>query len=1120
MTKTAHRPIGDPLWYKDAVVYEVHVRAFYDSNADGVGDLPGLRQKLDYIKDLGVTAIWILPFYPSPLKDDGYDIADYTSINPTYGTLKDFRGLLQDAHERDLRVITELVVNHTSDQHPWFQRARRAAPGSAWRNFYVWNDTPDKYQQARIIFRDFEPSNWSWDPVARAYYWHRFYSHQPDLNYDNPAVHREITRAMDFWLDMGVDGLRLDAVPYLYEREGTSCENLPETHEFLKQLRRHVDSKYGDRMLLAEANQWPEDSAAYFGQGKGDECHMAFHFPLMPRLFMSVRMEDRVPMVDILDQTPAIPETSQWGLFLRNHDELTLEMVTDEERDYMYRVYANEAKARINLGIRRRLAPLLGNNRRRIELLNILLFSYPGTPFLYYGDEIGMGDNLYLGDRNGVRTPMQWSSDKNAGFSRANPQALYFPIILEPEYHYEANNVEAQQSNPSSLWWWMKRILALRKRYVAFSRGSIRFLSPVNRKVVAFIRKYQDEVILVVANLSRFSQPATLDLAEYKGYVPVELFGQVEFDPITEQPYAMTLSPHSAFWFHVRPMHAPTLADTASINTLITVRENWNEVLGPRVASLRRALPRYVSKCRWFGAKRREIRTLTVKDVVKVEMDHSLTAILLLFMEYNEGDPETYMLPVSFAEGPERQQVSEAWPNLVIATVRRESDGTEAVLYDPSSSKQFCRALLDLVARRRSWDAEDGEFRGVPTQGLRDLDDVLSLETLEPRPTGAEQSNTSVAFGERLFLKLFRKLETGIHPDLEMSEFLEERKFPHVPRVFGSVVYQHRSGDEMSSGILTQYFPGAKDTWGFTLDSLERYFERVSTAPSESLPTPCPSTDLMGLACAKLPEATLSLLGTYPESARLLGQRTAELHAALASDSINADFKPEPFTPFYQRALFQSMRNLAVNSFHALEAALPFLPLEIRPLAERFCGLENLLLERFRTVYDSPISAQRIRCHGDYHLGQILYTGKDFVIIDFEGEPARSISARRIKRPSLRDVAGLLRSFDYATHSALAIQAERGATSASQQAHLEAWAHFWYQSISSIVLQSYLAHPGAAALLPSSKEHLKILLEVHLLEKVVYEIDYELNNRPAWLRIPLQGALSLLEPYRASSIRP
>src|SRR5450432_1439197 len=509
MSNATQDPAVDALWYKDAVIYELHVKTFHDSDGDGIGDFRGLIEKIDYLQELGVTAIWLLPFYPSPLRDDGYDIADYYDVNPNYGTLADFQAFLAAAHERGLKVITELVINHTSDHNPWFQKSRRAAPGSPERDLYVWSDTLEKYKEARIIFKDFETSNWSWDPLARAYYWHRFYAHQPDLNFENPAVHEALLSVVDFWLEKGVDGLRLDAVPYLFEAEGTNCENLPQTHGFLRKLRAHVDSKFSDRMLLAEANQWPEDAAAYFGAG--DECHMNFHFPIMPRMFMAIHMEDRFPILDILAQTPQIPAGCQWALFLRNHDELTLEMVTDEERDYMYRAYANASEMRINLGIRRRLAPLVGNDRRKMELLHGLLFSLPGTPVLYYGDEIGMGDNVFLGDRNGVRTPMQWSADRNAGFSRANPQRLILPIIIDPEYHFEAINVEAQQNNTHSLLWWTKRLIALRKRFQAFGRGSIAFLTPVNHRILAFARTFhpresEGETVLVVANLSRFVQ--------------------------------------------------------------------------------------------------------------------------------------------------------------------------------------------------------------------------------------------------------------------------------------------------------------------------------------------------------------------------------------------------------------------------------------------------------------------------------------------------------------------------------------------------------------------------------------------------------------------------------------
>ncbi|HET7008011.1 MAG TPA: maltose alpha-D-glucosyltransferase, partial [Candidatus Binatia bacterium] len=607
-------------WYKDAIICEIHVRAFSDGNGDGIGDFKGLTEKLDYLQDLGITTLWLLPFYPSPLRDDGYDIADYTDIHPSYGTLNDFRTFLKAAHSRGLRVITELVINHTSDQHPWFQRARRAPAGSKARDFYVWSDSQEKYHEARIIFKDFETSNWSWDPLAKAYYWHRFYAHQPDLNFDNPAVQKAIFAALDFWLGMGVDGLRLDAVPYLFEREGTSCENLPETHAFLKVLRRHVDERYRDRMLLAEANQWPEDAAAYFGSG--DECHMAFHFPVMPRLFMAVHMEDRYPIIDILQQTPQIPELSQWALFLRNHDELTLEMVTDEDRDYMYHVYATDPQSRINLGIRRRLAPLLGGNRRKMELLKSLLFSLPGTPVLYYGDEIGMGDNIYLGDRNGVRTPMQWSADRNAGFSRANPQRLYLPVIIDPEHHYETVNVEAQQQNLSSFLWWMKRLIVLRKRYLAFGRGTMEFLYPANRKVLAFVRRYGDEVILAVANLARFVQYIELDLAQFKGMVPLELFGQSRFPPIGELPYFLTLSPHGFYWFKLEKAKTVEANHAGASAVNIKIAGSWDELFDLRAgtSALIDALPEYLGRCRWFGGKARPIRVVSIIDTIPIQL--------------------------------------------------------------------------------------------------------------------------------------------------------------------------------------------------------------------------------------------------------------------------------------------------------------------------------------------------------------------------------------------------------------------------------------------------------------------------------------------------------------------
>ncbi|HEX9491798.1 MAG TPA: maltose alpha-D-glucosyltransferase, partial [Thermoanaerobaculia bacterium] len=605
-------------WYKDAIIYQTHVKAFYDTNADGIGDFRGLTQKLDYLQDLGINILWLLPFYPSPLRDDGYDIANYTAVHPNYGTLADFKVFLREAHNRGLRVVTELVINHTSDEHPWFQKSRRARPGSPWRDYYVWSDTPEKYKDARIIFKDFETSNWAWDPIAHAYYWHRFYSHQPDLNFDNPAVHDALFKVLEFWMDVGVDAFRLDAIPYLYEREGTTCENLPETHVFLKKLRARLDALYPGKMLLAEANQWPEDSRPYFGDG--DECHMAFNFPVMPRMYMALAQEDRFPIIDIMAQTPPIPDNCQWALFLRNHDELTLEMVTDEDRDYMWRTDAADRQARINLGIRRRLAPLMQNNRGRIHLMNGLLFSFPGTPIVYYGDEIGMGDNIYLGDRNGVRTPMQWSADRNAGFSRANPQQLYLPAIIDPQYHYEQVNVEVQQSSPYSLLWWTKRLIAMRRRYRAFGRGTMEFLYPENRKILAFVRRFENETILVVANLSRLVQCFELDLSQFRGMVPVELSGATHFPEITERPYFLNLSPFAFYWFALERQRVEVSPGAEELPLIHA--KSWGEVFADRNREvLSSAILRYVRSRRWFGGKARTVNTVAILETVPLNRE-------------------------------------------------------------------------------------------------------------------------------------------------------------------------------------------------------------------------------------------------------------------------------------------------------------------------------------------------------------------------------------------------------------------------------------------------------------------------------------------------------------------
>jgi maltose alpha-D-glucosyltransferase / alpha-amylase len=1108
----AHALGGDPLWYKDSIIYELHVRAFYDSDGDGVGDFRGLTEKLDYLQDLGITAIWLLPFYPSPLKDDGYDMSDYTGVHPDYGTLRDLQTFLREAHRRGLRVITELVLNHTSDQHPWFQRSRRAPPGSRRRDSYVWSDSPDKYKEARVIFKDFESSNWTWDPMAKAYYWHRFYQHQPDLNYDNPRVRRAMLGVMDFWLRMGADGLRLDAVPYLYEREGTSCENLPEAHEFVKDVRRRVDQKFKNRMLLAEANQWPDDAVAYFGDG--DECHMAFHFPLMPRLFMAIRMEDRFPIIEILEQTPAIPETCQWALFLRNHDEMTLEMVTDEERDYMNRVYAHDPQMRINLGIRRRLAPLLRNNRRQIELMNALLFSMPGTPVIYYGDEIGMGDNIYLGDRNGVRTPMQWSADRNAGFSRANPQKLYLPVIIDPEYHYEAVNVETQQNNPHRLLWWMKRLIALRKRYKAFGRGSIEFLYPENRKILAFVRRYQEERILVVANLSRFVQGVELELSGFNGMVPVELFGRTAFPPIGKSPYFLSLGPHAFYWFALEPqrVEAPlAIAAPDSQVPALTVTGSWESTFrGRGKTALEAVLPYYLKPRRWFGGKARAMRSVNIIEAIPIAQarERPKFYVALLRVDYFEGEAETYVLPLAFAAGGQADQVLSEFPQA--AVVRLEVEGEEGLLFDALWDEGFCQALLQAIARRRRFEGTAGELVASSTRVLRQLWEAAE-EPLTPSVLKAEQSNTSVTYGDRFILKLFRRLDEGINPELEIGRLLTEKTtLAHVPPLAGFIEYRRGRREPLTLAILQGLVPNEGDAWQYTLDELERYFERVLTDQPEAEEAAVPAETLLDLTEEAPPRRAADLIGPYLESARLLGERTADLHIALASALDDPDFVPEPISPFYQRSLYQSMRSLTAQVFQLLRKRLPDIPEALRDEGQQILGLEETILKRFQSILDSTSTAMLIRCHGDYHLGQVLYTGKDFVIIDFEGEPARPLSERRIKRCALRDVASMLRSFHYAAYAALFNHTVSVTVRPEDIAALEPWARFWYRWVSAAFLRAYLAGTSQVPFLPQGRDELQVLLDAHLLEKAIYELGYELNNRPDWIRIPLQGILDLV----------
>ncbi len=1126
----------DPLWYKDAIIYELHVRAFFDSDGDGIGDFQGLTEKLDYLADLGVTALWLLPFYPSPLRDDGYDIADYTGIHPAYGTMRQFKTFMREAHKRGLKVINELVINHTSDEHPWFRRAIEAEPGSSHRDFYVWSDDPDRYEDTRIIFQDTETSNWAWSHEAQAYYWHRFFSHQPDLNFDNPEVLDAVKDVLDFWAGMGVDGMRLDAIPYLIEREGTNCENLPETHELLKDLRKHLDANHPNRMFLAEANQWPEDAAAYFGDG--DECHMNFHFPLMPRLFMAIRQEDRFPIIDILQQTPEVPDGAQWAVFLRNHDELTLEMVTDEERDYMYRHYAHEQRMRVNVGIRRRLAPLLGNNRRQVELLNALLFAMPGTPVLYYGDEIGMGDNIYLGDRNGVRTPMQWSSDRNAGFSRANPQKLYLPPIIDPEYHFETVNVEAQQNNPSSLLWWMKRLIALRKQHKVFGRGSIEFLYPENPKVLAFVREYDPygarasgdgERVLVVANLSRFVQAVELDLSDHKGMTPVEMFGRNPFPQIGELPYFLTLGPHGFYWFSIthgreeialsfRGQEDTGEREIPTLETLptITITGGWQQLFsGKGAGKLEDALPRVLANRRWFGGKARTVQNTTLVESVEVQTEEGPCMVAIVRVEYLEGEPETYLLPVAFAEEEFAEQVAEEIPAALLARVRpRGKRADSGVLFDAMWRREFAGVLLDMLDERRRITGATGELVAQPARAFENLRGDVD-EHLEPQVSRAEQSNTSVLYGDRLILKIFRRLEAGENPDLEIGRFLTERTdFAHTPTLAGTLELKRPRSEPLTLGLMQGFVQNEGDAWSYTLDDLSRFYEDALSMiqdGGEGAPQ-VPRQHPLALSGRELPEDVHDTIGPYVQSIELLGERTAELHLALASERRDEAFAPEPFTSLYQRSLYQSMRTLTRKTFQVLRRRLGDIGEPTHTDAATLADREDELLDRFRGLTDQRLSAMRIRTHGDYHLGQVLYTGRDFVIIDFEGEPARSLGERRLKRSPLRDVAGMLRSFHYAAYAGLFDQEDRGVVGSEDQVTaLETWGRYWSAWVSAAYLRSYLQTVGDSDVLPDTAEERRLLLDAYLLEKAIYEVGYELNNRPSWVRIPLQGALTLLE---------
>lgn len=1088
-------------WYKDAIIYELHIKAFRDSNRDGIGDFKGLMEKLDYLQELGVSAIWLLPFYPSPLRDDGYDIADYYTVNPRYGNLDQFRGLLEEAHKRNLKVITELVINHTSDQHPWFQRARTAPRDSAERNFYVWTDDPHQYKDVRIIFQDFEASNWTWDPVAQQYYWHRFFHHQPDLNYDNPLVQEEIFKIIDYWCEMGVDGFRLDAVPYLYEREGTNGENLPETHAFLKRLRKHIDEKYPGTAFLAEANMWPEDAASYFGNG--DECHMNYHFPVMPRMFMSVQQEDRYPITDIFDQTPSIPSNCQWAIFLRNHDELTLEMVTDEERDFMYAAYAKDQKARINLGIRHRLAPLMDNNRSKIELMNSLLFSLPGTPVIYYGDEIGMGDNFYLGDRDGVRTPMQWSPDRNAGFSESNPQQLYLPVIIDPEYHYEAVNVEMQRKNTSSLFWFMKRMITIRKNYKAFGRGDMKFLPVDNPKILAFTRTYEDEVLLIICNLSKYAQPAEIDLREFSGYVPVEIFSKNSFPLIKDEPYFFTLSAHSFQWFALQKVR--TKNDEVFTLPVLEL-EQWEDVLkGQTREQLEKEIfIAYLNKRTWFKGRGRKVHSTHIQKCVTVPVHNRPVYLLLIDVNYESGLPETYQLAITSVAGEASDKISVSCPEAIIAQIKIRRK--PALLCDAYYVYEMQAYLMRAVAEGRELQADDDimYFKSQPEVG-----DFLK-EHAQPiaRMHSGDENNTSITYNNRFFLKMFRKVDKSTNPDLELSSYLSgQANFPHVPKFLGAI--ELNSGKEgVVLGMMQVLIENHGDGESYMRERIANYLERIMARNRDFLdPYDRKGTITDPVGFHELSDELQELLGSRTgDQASLIGLRTAEMHLALANGP-GKDFSPEEYSLHYQRSVFSSMQALIRESIQVFEKNAHRLSSATNEEAKFLAENKNNLLNTARKIYMKKFDIWKTRTHGSYSLRKLLMSGRDVIIQDFGGKPLKSYSARRLKRSPLRDIAEMIISFHYVAYEGFfASHQIQKVEFRSMLPFAELWAHY----ISGFFLKAYFEKVDGSAIIPKDTNDLEIVLNTFLLEKSLTHFINDIDVKPDFVVVPLHIIRSVL----------
>lgn len=1077
--------IKDPLWYKDAIIYQLHVKSYFDSNDDGVGDFPGLIQKLPYIAALGVNTVWLLPFYPSPRKDDGYDIAEYTGVHPDYGSLADVKKFILEAHKLGLRVITELVINHTSDQHPWFQKARKAKPGSPAREFYVWSDTDEKYSQTRIIFTDSEKSNWSWDPEANAFYWHRFFSHQPDLNFDNPAVLQRIIKVMKFWLDIGVDGLRLDAIPYLIEREGTSNENLPETHEIIRKIRKVIDASYPDRMLLAEANMWPEDVQTYFG--KNDECHMAFHFPLMPRIYLALAQEDRFPISDILRQTPDIDPQCQWVIFLRNHDELTLEMVSDTERAYMLNFYAAETKARLNVGIRRRLAPLVQRDRRRLELMTSLLLSMPGTPVIYYGDEIGMGDNIHLGDRDGVRTPMQWSPDRNGGFSRVDPSRLVLPLNMDSQYGYLSVNVESQAEDNHSLLNWTRKLLLLRKAYKSFGRGKLELLYPDNRKVLVYIRSLDTEdPVLCIVNLSGSAQAVELDIPQYDGYYPIELFGGSVFPRIGKSPYMVSMGAYDFYWFRLSQSEPLSRHQTESripeLRTLVLfndIRELESSSIKPILEQ--EVLPIYLSLQAWFSEEVDNLQRIALSIEAVIESE-DFASLLFIKIETQgiSGLGHAYFLPLGIH--PQSEDIGLNAQRLLFSRIRKGPD--IRLLIDILGTNGAINTALKLMADNTQVQGED-LLVNFHSDGLSQ---ALLEQDLSIRRAPESHFNNTVIIGEELVLKVERTIEAcdRPHPVLAFGEFLKYKRFDYVPKLLGDVTFLYPDGKRSSQIFLHAYIHNKGSAWTWYINRLEHLI-----------------SDTQDALLASDPSHSLDPWSEIAEFSRLLGERLGNLHTILLEDFNNDEFG-------HYRANRQDINRWIQEALDATEIALVFLNDNVwqnpaqKSLADSLLKKTKKLPLIIKSLAQHAKGTLVSRVHGNFHLERVLVSADDIQLIGLGETDDTSVNNPYQKKCQLIDVASMLRSFAY-----VAFYLER--KSEQTHHHREDLAGILARYVArsqEVFLESYFAHHQR-----HPKAGLSEALAFFTLTRSLHELTYESKTHPEWIESPLRHLNTILDKY-------